>query len=547
MKTRIARREFLRQFSLGLGAYGLQSVFLDGLMGQILNAAYASTSSASATAKQNVFYVYLSMEGGPPRWNFDLPLTPMGQTSKNFLPGAFGTTLATQGGLAKAVYDARQITVAGKTLHLPPVWTMGLSGHSFNKILQNTLMIRGVDMEINNHVLSNRRQVSPVIGGYSLTGFVADATGRPLPGIIDTSTSAADAFRSKNGYSGSSISYTESNTANPVKTLLNPFVEYRNGKAFHNATATAMNEQALVHFEDYAARSGLTSSSVFKMYDAALELVNKKVVTLEDKWDATVAKYRAVITEAVHPRKGTLPGLFDSTIPGNSTDHPALIYAQGSSTSLSDLRDMVNEDTNVPRMAQNFAVTEILLGDLTTSATLNMNALSGLWTGTTKVNFSHDHHFVGSAVSVLVDTLFYRAMLGCLCVFKDALIAKGIYDKTIIHIGSEFSRTPRTNASGSDHGFMGSSVSIISGMIKKPAVIGNIQVSHLSDGYQGTFGVAANSRLPSGEKRPIRVNDIARSLSAMLGVGDVTTNGEPLVKSNDGLTWTPKKEEAENV
>lgn len=545
MKTSIARREFLFQAGRGFGLFALHSALMDGLVARILNQAFAQTTGASSPADPT-FYVHISLPGGPPRWYFDLPLAPTGVTASNYIQGGFGTVLTKTGTTPGVRYETRAVTAAGKTLHLPPVWTMNLTQHDFSKtILPHTLMIRGVDMEIDNHTLSNRRQVAPVIGGHSLSGVVADKTGLPLPTLLDPTAQASRAFRTKKGLSGIDIVYTENASTNPVTSILNPFLEFRNGRETHNPSASRLGEQVLVEFEKYAAAQGITQSALSSMYDAALELVDKNVTQLSQNWASTVAKYRGLVIEAVRPRKGTLPGLFDTSIPGNQASHPLLRRDLSLFVSMDDLRDLIGASTNIPRMAENFALSEILLGDLTSTVTLGMPPLTGLQHGSGLFNTTHDEHRIGAAVSAISTTLFYRALLGCTSAFVAHLKSKKMFENTVIQISSEFNRTPRIDGSGSDHGFMGSAVTLISGKFNKPAVIGNIKKASYNNTYQGTFGVAANFPLQT-ETRPLRINDVARSVSALLGIDDVTTNGESLVVPS-GNFWVPRKEEAKNV
>jgi uncharacterized protein (DUF1501 family) len=139
----------------------------------------------------------------------------------------------------------------------------------------------------------------------------------------------------------------------------------------------------------------------------------------------------------------------------------------------------------------------------------------------------------------------YRGVLGCLTEYVTQLKAKGIFDRTVIHISAEFNRTPKADGTGADHGFMASNTTLISGMVAAPGVVGNIQKASLSNTYQGTFGVATPYVLDNFN-RPIQVNDVARTLSAMLGVDDIVTNGRALLKPENGK-WVLRKPEAKNV
>ena len=66
------------------------------------------------------------------------------------------------------------------------------------------------------------------------------------------------------------------------------------------------------------------------------------------------------------------------------------------------------------------------------------------------------------------------------------------FDDTLIHVASEFNRSPLYNARGSDHGFNGSGCSLYSGRIENPILIGNIKNDEMEQ-YQGEWGVCEKS------------------------------------------------------
>jgi len=61
----------------------------------------------------------------------------------------------------------------------------------------------------------------------------------------------------------------------------------------------------------------------------------------------------------------------------------------------------------------------------------------------------------------------------------------------VIVTGGEFGRTPLNTGIGSDHGYLGSSSAIYSGVINGPIVLGNIYQNSTQPNYSGSWGHAA--------------------------------------------------------
>lgn len=534
MKKHIARREFLKVASRNLGILGVGSMIYDTVLIQLFQKAFAQTT---ATLNPTGYYIHMSLPGGPPRWMFDLPLAPQGITNSNFLQGSFGTVIEKNAmGNYLSRYSVDKHVIGGKTIHLPPVWNMKVA-QPFTDLLQHTLFIRGMNMEINSHDLSNSRQVAPIIGGTSIHGAVADGSSRPIPGVIDGVSRASLAFKSKKGLSSNTLG-TDSN---PIATLLQPFQNYMASRSVHNPAMAPLQEQAFKQFEKYAAERGIASSALSEMYDSAIDLIGNDIYRISEKWPSTLKKYNDLIHEALHPNKGSLPGLFDKAI--SSQASTAFKGTDVKMVTLSDARDMITPTLSAGRMAANFAAAEILLDKVTASMSLGFSGLGGLESGTGSFNLGHDQHNAGNVVSTMMTTLFYRAFLASLTEYVEVLKTQGLFDKTVIHISAEFNRTPQTDGGGADHGVEASNTTLISGMLQKPAVIGNIQIADYNTRYKGTFGV---SKPFGGLPRAIQVNDVARTITNMLRVDDIVTNANPLLKPS-GNFWIPKTEEANNV
>ncbi len=538
MKKQAARREFLKQAARSLGVVGVGSPIFETLISGFLQKAYASTQQPALNPSG--YYVHMSFRGAPPRWMFDSILTPDGITKTNFIQGGFGTAFEkTTGGVYVPRYHVEKHVINGRTLHLPPVWNMKVD-RPFTDLLPHTAFVRGLDMEINSHPLSNARQTAPHIGGLSIHGMVADRSERPIPGIIDRSANASVAFKSKRGFTPSTIEYKN----NPIANLLSSFQNYFANRSVHNPALVPAQEAALQAFESYAEAHKLTSSALPNMYDNAMELIANNTYLLNSKWTQTLAKYQRLVNDATKPKKGDLPGVYDTKI-SSSTD-VSYKYDENGTVKLDDIRDMVSASIVVPNMAENFAIAEILLDKVTSNMCLNFPAMNGLKNGIGSFQLTHDQHNVGSMVSTMMTTLFYRAFLSCMTEFVAVLKAQGLFDSTVIHISSEFNRTPKADGSGSDHGVGNSNTTLISGMIGESTVLGNIQIASNSKTYQGTFGIAGTYMPDKDYNRPIQVNDVARTITSMLKVDDVVTNGRPLLEPQGALWVAPRNKEAKN-
>ncbi len=547
MSVKFSRRRFLKEISKSFGYLGLSAVGLELLGKSILQKALAA--SGANALNPSGYYVHWTFPSAPPRWYFDLLLTPQGQTSSNFIPGGFGNIFENVGSAVTVAHRADKHVINGKTIYLPPVWSFTPPGQTdFKSILPHTLFIRGMDMEIDNHGLSNQRQVSPVIGGISISGAVADKAARAFPAITDPGSSAAQGFKSARGLARYDATYTVNNTVNPVKTLLKPFEPFFAGRSQHSGDQIALQEQAFKEFEKQATQKGINSGSLNLMYDNAMQLIADNVISIGEQWQGVFSKYSNLIESAFKGQIGKLPGVMDKAIPGSTTDVRFRYERTAADTlNLADIRQMIQDTTIIPRLAENFAIAELTLDSLTSNLTLSALPFQRVNFNGTK-NSTHDQHFVGTVVQTIQNTLFYRAFLAGLTEQVRVLKEKGLFDRTVIHISAEFNRAPRIDGSGSDHLPHGSNATIISGMINEVGVVGNIKKGGIpgSTNYVGTFGYAANYELDKFV-RPIQVNDVALTITSMLGVESVVTNGRSLLALDTATgKWKVRKAEAKN-
>ncbi len=549
MKRVFHRRDFLVSSIQTLGAMGLGSNVIGMLIGSVYTKAMADTGAVLALNQNGYRYIYVSLSLGPPRWMFDMLPTPNG-ASDNFIKGGFGNAFNISGSTIELINKTfRYEYGGGKKIYLPPVWGMGMSSANFTDLLPHTLFVRGIDMEINNHGVSNARQVAPILGGNSLHGVIADQMGSPVAAVV-TGASSGAAFKSAKGLG----SVVAAQNGNPITTLIAPFKNLPNTIVYRAEEVKPVVDQFLDRMDSYADQHRISQSSLRDAHDSADQLIRLNIDALASSWDGILAKYNGLVDTAMHPNKGELPGVYDKTIPKQAVADPRFRYDNDNASLLVDLddaRDIIQADTGKPEIARQFALTEFLMTSGICSAVdlavaqsvLSKAKVSASGTAT----ITADQHGVGAVTSIVATTIFYRGLLTAMTELVRTLKAQGLFDTTIIHISSEFNRIPRSDGSGSDHGVDGSSATLMSGMFNEVAYIGNIKQGSSTGDNPGTWGLAADWDFGDGLKRPIKVNDIARSITAMTNSRDIVANGYSLVKPNGAGLWAPKKAGGRNV
>ncbi len=554
------RREFLINSIQTLAGFGLSSQMISTLISGSFNKAFANNLSPNSLK-----YIYMNLPNAPARWMFDLLLTPNGSNDK-FIPGGFGNAIEIDSvnKTANPVYHNVPYQVSqNKTIYLPPIWNMGDS-IDFTSILPHTTFIRGVDMEINNHVVSNARQLAPIIGGKSIAGVIADKKQSPISAIDFGlgSSSTAVAFKSKSGLG--SI-FSSANLVNPISEVIKPFLTLSDTISFRTPAAQTSVNKFLDQIDTYTNSLKISKNAMRNTYESAENLISLNINSLANLWDPTYQRYLTLISKNIEPEKGDkkLAGVFDNAVPYNSSEDKKYFIAKNVLSTHSDLRDLFpiqpkgSTLTRSTYFAKAFALTEILMISGLTSVidlSLTTGALCSVvlkypinGSDYSISNIPVDQHDTGALVNIISNTIYFRGLLAGITELVNKLKLEKIFNNTIIHISSEFNRSPRTDFSGSDHGVNGSNVTLISGMFNELQHIGNLNINSNAGIYTGTWGVASNWIFEDGVKRPIRVNDIAKSISAMTKSEDVVANGYSLFQSAENGIWTPIKSGGQNV
>lgn len=393
--------------------------------------------------------------------------------------------------------------------------------------------------------------ITPIIGGKSLSGLFAGKTNTSFPAVVSGSISKA--FKGKGVLSPVALSYEVNRKGNPISRATN----YFEGRMPAENSGV---DQALAEFDKYAASNNFEQKGLAQSKEKADALIKAGVDIFKVQWDSTYAKYLGLVREAI---VGDNTDKFMDTValpvPQGTTAQPDVRTQTSNSKYLdkkiTDLRSIVKDTTTVKELASTFAAIEILITqNLTQVVTADLGILRGLSSNisTGKFDLPNDQRFTGNLVSTIGTTYLYRAILNCTEELIAQLDSRGLYKKTLIQFGSEFNRSPKVNGSGSDHGYLGCSTLLMSGMINGTSVIGNIK-DDTSPSYGGTWGLAANHPITGAEQLPLRINDVALTVAAMLELGSedtITNNGVVLLEPKANGAWSPfagARGEAKNV
>lgn len=515
------RRKFLKSSAhlamLSSYSYGLQ---------MLLNTCMKSNQVWGQPSTE-MNYLNFQLPGGPPAWCFDQPLNPHNNKS-DFHGGLFGTEIIQSAGKFEPVYRAYKQSFGGKEVYLPPVWRLksAYSGEAFSGLLNNIMMVRGIDMEINSHTVNRERIVRPVTSRPSIHGLVADRSTKPLAAIGMSRTYGTNAFKSQRG-----LSMVGFNPARPIQDIVSSF----QGRVTKAEDLSFSVTQTLEALDQYAIERGLSSQGAEKQQMAAYAMFARNLDAFSDQWDSLYKKYQAIVAAEI---RAPFPGITD--VNPVSDDSNYYKHAVRDTDVLSgSLKDQITSKTHINRMAQSFAFVEFAISQ-NISSSYSLDILSGRVMSLLKdVTFiTADQHSVGVINSIYFTSLMYRALLGCILELKKFLQGNGHFDKTVIHISSEFSRTPKEDGSGSDHGFNSGTATLFSGMISTPGLVGNIsklsQKPSFLKRYPGTWGEAA----PFFDNVPLTNDDLVNTLCEIFEIEKLAVKGRSLVRKNGGqVSW----------
>lgn len=521
------RRQFLKDSAKILTMAGLSNTMANAVVQSIAKSAFASSASGMASNKK---YIYLSLDGAPPRWFFDIPLTPNGSSDYYPANNIIGNFIEKDG--TKISVTNRPWKDPNSGLYLPPVWGSNpiTSDGRFSNLANSLYFFRGVDMEIDNHEVTRLRNQAPTIGGLSIAGMFAPETNNPLPAVV--SGSIGDSFKAERIVSPITVTHTNvAATNNSIVTAMN----YVSGA---KPIVDAHMRQQLRYFDDYAKANGFAKYGIKEAKDKADAMIVEGVSKFTSQWTSVYNKYNALIKEAITNSKNR-----DKFVTGQTIRNPSLDNANDkrmsytatggvpANSTITNLQSSLQASSTVPQLAAIFACLEILLANNITSICLFslpgsvMNNVYRTDSNTT-FNMTTDQHFIGTLLSTYVTSHYYRSLAICLDELAFSLNAAGVWRDTLIQFGSEFGRYPREDMSGADHQTSAGSALLISGAFTENRVVGNLTQTK-NAGYNGFTGRGAGIKNLDGAQ--LRVNDIVKTVSHFFDVRPVTENGQSLL------------------
>jgi hypothetical protein len=465
-------------------------------------------------------------------------------------------------------------------------------------LLQNTLIIRGVNMLVDGHDQNRKKQLRPVADSPSLDGLVADRSFASIPavGSLMNGSSGIPSFYN----SGLGIGQIQGNSVDAIlapfkRTTTNSSVTAMNDRSKRESLKLAM-DQALGVLGAYSKTSNPGASALQSMRSRAESVLNNNALFSGSVSAAnTFTKLKSDYTELI---KACVPICFpsvnnadvlQSTIIGGGTpieildrkrrffrisnDGIAERYTEFGSIGLKSILSGTGYQVAISSMADNFAMAEFLLDPrhnggghpLVSAFSCGLNSAGGfrapaihnsadgsLFQSNQTFNIGHDAHDYGQVLTLIFFSFYFHALSACLNHFISRL-GSAAFKETVIHIASEFGRDPREAGNGSDHGWSANSVSILSGAIPQPMVLGNVyrdsQNGAQREGtvtqHRGSWGSAAPVDLES-TPRAIEIGNVATTLATLLRIQSPTPNNRGLVSAS-GDQVAPTVENAKEV
>ncbi len=484
-------------------------------------------AQAETTGQRLRNYVQVVLPGAPPRWYFDHWLQ---SHSGDPTPSPMIITRR-----EASFYHYRTSNVRGtngENIALPSLWQTPLPRGQLRDLLPHLLVVRGFGTGIDGHPDNLLRQMVPVQGVPSISGVVADHSQLLYPGLVFPSSGPA-LIR---GEKSSPYIVRGAYNANLLNALFSPF-QVGNAKPTDSLRSTYRSyldevSRRLASVKEIETPNG----QILRLNtDKALARIRGGVNNLASYWEEAYNRYNTLMNNTL--RAPNIQGLNDSEIvvpPGDFQTIPDFKLTTMADHSLMAPGENLCETLGEAHMgyaAAGFALAEFALREEVAScieiSRLNIYGIRyramirsgnnlvlddrrGLSLTDNRRMLNFDSHESGRIASWFYFSHFFRALGGALLEMQDQLssnrnsLGQNLYEQTVIHLLSEFGRTPRLNLSGSDHGYDAMISSFLSGAFRNgPAVVGNILREYSEGEYVGFFG----------QKAPTRIDGVATDLS----------------------------------
>jgi len=583
--SKISRRQSLKAITAGAaGAYSLITFSPLKTFAETLARGMVSDAT-SRNLKNQIFLepsrklLHINLSGAPTRWYFDHLLKP--SDSHTFVPNPMVCTEL----LPRVPENPLAVNSVYKTAYMngynfPSLWLndvpmVGGGKRPMADLQKNMLMIRGCDMQIDGHFLNTMKQVTNTQDDLSITGLAADGSKTFMPAISMGSCAATSAFKGRVVRKPIEIPYDHKNY---LDFLLAPFYE----KSATESELIEAEEAAMKIIEGAASSNQNGAATLYNEKQQAREIIRKKIRNLNDVYTTLVKKYEDLLVRSFSETRIKGISEFDYTMPrmplkvsGNVSkeDFTRFLnyYYFAGKTCESDFEHLSKQVTQ-KKLAQQFAIAEFCLTEnLSSSITISPYSAGSfsdkffdfigcdpehyyrsydeagnhtvISRRTEKVkavqkDAKFDSHFLGFLPEFWICNYFYLGFSAALLELTDRLKQTkvdntNLFNETVIHIASEFEREPVLNQfSGTDHNYRAGAVSMISGMVNGPLLVGNIYSDTTDDSRRGTRGDSAPMESLGGKK--IDHRNVLSTLSEMLRVERITSRAKSLVEVKNG-------------
>lgn len=511
------KRDMSRRHLLGLlGKSGVGANFLPLFLNSILSGVSRKALAQSSAAENHIVFQW---PGAPYRANMDLFLTPYG--TENFIANpAVGTCYSDQNGRYTGVsYE----TVALQGINAPYVWSIPVPAPGGGEVdpsylLQNTLAIQGINAVNSAHAGAMELHFTPIGTTRSMTALSADLSSASIPSIDLGSSNYR--FLSLEGKSP--VFLTEG--GNLLEQLSRAFTAnipatYLQSKA---ALKTSI-DKSLDAIMKHSVSGNPQAQAIADSKATAADLIMSGFEGIGAIWDNLLAKYTDLVQRAIDTNG--IQKFNNLPIGTNGNRNGAYNYRGNARIEgMNDLRN-IYDGQSIPNMAANFALTEYVIGtQLSNSVSMSFDPPTG--------TVSFDAHRHGIMPTMAINFTYFRAFLACMCELKKQLVAKNLWESTLVDSSGEFNRSVRAELSGSDHGWAGKSVNLYSGKFTSPLVIGNI----IDNGENGPSGGEAERPGTWGDGAPVAElnrqlgnNDLIATVAHLLNAPNPITSANSLV------------------
>lgn len=517
------RRDFIRNLLVGSGCASFTplNLFVGNILGNFLQRAEALAAGDEMGAFSDKKFISLILAGGAPRYYWDLLLKPNGNDL--FHDNKMVITRFDEASTGK--YATTQI---GK-YHFPHLWSSRIPTVSgsvpMSTLLSNFLTIRGIDLQIDSHELDLQRQITPVLGGVSLNGLLADRSELPIP-ASGRNGNVGGYYRSRLGKA-----YNELKGDSPLDEVISNFKHSGNLISMSNSEVDKAIDAALVAMAESAGENNKYLPYTYQARLNAKKVMKTSFGDLRAVYTQLTSKYNSLVGRAFASQGNLSLAGVDVNLAGVAGNE--LFRRESGQFFTAPLSQITDENTRISQMSEAMAVSEFMIKN-NLSSTLNcvvgdiVSAKAGQTGNVHYRDFPVDAHETGSNVSLVIFSRYYKAVSACLYELRQQLIEEDLFNTTVIGVCSEFNRRPRSTGFGSDHGWQGSNYTIMSGMIQGTQIVGNIRSNDPHPSYKGTWGLAA----PYLDGKETRIGNVASTVAQMLDIESPTPEDKSLVNAS---------------